>query len=406
MMPSQRSAGEKLRFDPALLCVGVFTLWAAIIYVLPFLWSVTEFYSHGLSLGLMDKDFLNYWLAGRMVLAGDQHDLFIHDLYFTHLKDVVGADAQIRSWSYPPHFLLLVWPLGLLDYTVALIVFLVVTFALFVAAVLVFRRAFAPYSERLILWLAVAAYALMMLDATQNGFLTAAALLFGLAWMKSRPVLAGLAFAVLTIKPQLGLMIPVLLICDRNWVAIRWSAIFATILVVFSAVLFGFDTWHAYLTETLAYQRYVMTDWGGIFLRMMPTVFGSLRTLGFSPDLAIAVQSFVSLVAVVLVIAMLRKEKDPLRQVFIVTCGTFLITPYAFNYDMGALSVAAALVVGSDQLRRNAPTRTIISVIAVLAGIVTNLGRADLPVAPLILAAGLLTIAFPIWSRSHTGTAQ
>src|SRR5688572_9494522 len=107
--------------------------------------------------------------------------------------------------------------------------------------------------------------------ATPNGFLSAAAILFGLAMMKRRPALAGLAFSLLTIKPQLGFLVPVLLVCERNWRGIGWSALFSALLVALSVACFGIASWQGYLTDSLAYQRHVMVGWEGIFLRMMPT---------------------------------------------------------------------------------------------------------------------------------------
>ena len=45
-------------------------------------------------------------------------------------------------------------------------------------------------------------------------------------------LLAGLAFALLTIKPQLGILVPLLLLFERNWRAIGWSAVFTVLLVL------------------------------------------------------------------------------------------------------------------------------------------------------------------------------
>ena len=253
---------------------------------------------HGLqTIDLVQRDFVNYWMGGRMALAGTEQDLFVHDVYFARLQEFFGAGIEIRSWSYPPHFLLMLWPLGYLDYESALAVFLVLTLALFVASVYVFRANLAPQSSVAILCCALLGFMLMQLDAMQNGFLTAAFLLFGLAWMRQRPLLAGFAFACLTIKPQLGFLIPILLLWDRNWLAMLWSVVFTMALVAASVAFFGVDSWHAYLTSTLAYQRSVMTDWYGVFLLMMPTAFGSVRALGGSPDLAMAVQWPVSIAA-------------------------------------------------------------------------------------------------------------
>ena len=205
-------------------------------------------------------------------------------------------------------------------------------------------------------------------------------------------MLAGIAFACLTVKPQLGLLIPVLLVFDRNWRAFFWSAVCTAVLVLLSVAAFGVDSWTAYLTETLEYQRSVMTDWYGIFLRMMPTVFASMRTLEFSPAQAAQVQLPVTLIAAAAILWLLHRQRDGLHRAFVVTCGTFLITPYGFNYDMGALSVCASLLAVETLGRGRKLTAVSIAVIAAISAAVMNLGRAGLPITPLVFAIGLGTL--------------
>jgi hypothetical protein len=375
------------------LCLVILTLSALVIYVLPLLWYVNLALFHDVPLDLTNRDFVNYWMAARFTLDGTQRELFTHDIYFARLQQMFGPEYPIHSWSYPPHFLLFLWPLGFLSYERALAVFLAVTLAMFVAAALAFRRRYAADSDRTVLALALAAFSMMMILATQNGFLTAALLLYGLAWMKDRPLAAGLAFACLTIKPQLGFLLPLLLLLDRNWRVIAWTACFSLLLVGISIACFGLKSWHAYLTETLAYQRFVMTNWGGPFLYMMPTTFGSVRTLGFQPATGYVVQWLVSVVSALLVLWLLWREVDPLRRVFIVVCGTLIITPYAFNYDMGALAVVCAVMLGSNRFIGNRGFAVVLAILAALPALVANLGRANVPISPLILAAALLVVA-------------
>ncbi|HEV8330392.1 MAG TPA: glycosyltransferase family 87 protein [Steroidobacteraceae bacterium] len=387
---------RRLKAQPPLLCAVGLAAAATLIYVLPWIWAVHTQLVHNVhAVDLTQRDFVNYWMGARMALAGTEIDLFTHDIYFARLQELFGANIEIRSWSYPPHFLLMLWPLGYLDYLPALGVFLAVTLALFLTAVWVFRAAFAPQSHVAILCCALLAFVLMQLDATQNGFLTAAFLLFGLAWMKERPLLAGLAFACLTIKPQLGFLIPVLLLWNRNWLALLWSCVFTLALVSASIVCFGLDSWSAYLGQTLAYQRSVMSDWSGTFLLMMPTAFGSARAIGLSPGIATLVQWAASLMGAALVVRLLRCDRDPLHRAFVVACGTFLMTPYAFNYDMGALSVIAAIVASAPPIASQRAAATVMAGIGALAGIVTNLGRSGVPVAPLVLAIGLIALSPP-----------
>jgi arabinofuranan 3-O-arabinosyltransferase len=397
---STHGSAESLLF----LCVAVFALFSTGIYFFQLHDLALAMSGPGVSPLLADKDFANYWMAGNLVRDGTYNDLWLQSDYFRHLQAAFGDAYGIRNWSYPPHFLLLVWPLGFLSYKFALVVFLVGTFGLFMWSVSAFRRSLAKNWHAGLLFLVLVPYTVMMLVTTQNGFLTSALLLLGLARMRHHPIQAGLCFALLTIKPQLGLLVPLLLVFDRNWATIRWAAIATLLLLALSVVFFGLDSWHLYLTETLAYQRYVMTDWQGIFLRMMPTVFGSVRTLGFRPEAALALQWPVSVISAALVAWVLWKEKEPLRRVFAITVGTFLVSPYGFNYDMGACAVTAGLLLGSPRAPMSRPATFLVAIVAMLPAVVMNLGRAGFPIAPIVLLVALLDVAIEGHRRSGLAT--
>lgn len=382
--------------DPLKVFLGAFAAGAVLIYLLPLLWSLSfrARLEIPLTAGLHENDFVNYWMAARMTLVGDYQLLFVHDSYFAELQRTFGANIEIRSWSYPPHFLLLLWPLGFLTYPVAFGVFLFVTLGLFICATVVFWRAYGR-PDAWVLILALPGYLAMMLSATQNGFLTAALLLLGFAWMKSKPFLAGMVFGLLSLKPQLVFLVPLLLVLDRNWRTLAWSAVTCALLVALSLALFEFESWRLYATETLRYQQFVMTDWYGIFLCMMPTAFGSIRALGLTPELAAYVQWPFSVAGILLVFLALWRDASLLRRIFAVTCGTFVITPYAFNYDMGALTVVASVLVASADSPNSRAGKMVVALVAVLSGIVANLGRANLPLAPLILFLSLAVVVVP-----------
>ena len=379
--------------------IGPIAAIGMVAYALPIFILIHGLLADGMLISLVNRDFVNYWVAGNLVLEGEHLDLFNQQVYFARLQELFGRDFPIHNWGYPPHFLLLIWPLGFLSYKTGLVLFLLAGLALFLFAVWKFKRQYAPLADGKLLLIAIVAYGLMMIDTTQNGFLTAALLLLGLTFKDSRPILAGLAFGLLTIKPQLGLLLPLYLLFERNWAAIFWSVVFTAVLVAVSAAVFGTASWVAYLTDTLEYQRFVMTDWYGIFLAMMPTVFGAARSLGLPPETAYALQWPVSIVTLMAVIWLLRQDRDPLRRIFIFVCGTFLVSPYALNYDMGALAVIAALILGSTEERGHWQLWSI-GAIAALPAAVMNLGRAGLPIAPLLLAAGLIAI----WAMNESSS--
>lgn len=90
--------------------------------------TILDLMADGISPGFANKDFANYWTAGKLVLSDRTMDLFgPQSIYFANLTAAFGLDYQWHNWSYPPHYLLLIWPLGLLGYKAAMMLFLGVT---------------------------------------------------------------------------------------------------------------------------------------------------------------------------------------------------------------------------------------------------------------------------------------
>ncbi len=398
------SPGASKPAKPIIWLWLAFAAAAVVSYVVPFAWAANLYSRVGQwPVNLFDRDFVNYWVGGKLIIAGQHSLLFDPGGYYAHLKSLFGADFQIHAWSYPPIYLLFVWPLGLLDYFPAMALFLGGTFAFFLFSAHVFLRRFAPDAHRGLTALAMAGFVAMMLAATQNGFLIAALMLLALSWMHTRPVLAGLALACLTIKPQLGLLFAVVVLIDRNWRLLGWTALFAGSLAALSVAVFGLESWRGFIQAVVPYQGYVMTHWYGIFLRMMPSTFGSLRTLGVSPSMAFTSHLVVAALALPLIIWMLVKLRDSLERAFVLLAGTFVLTPYAFNYDMGALVVAAALLAQSPSLAASRGTTLLIAFVAVLPGAMTELGRAGLPLTPLVLLGALAAVARATMTRPAPG---
>jgi hypothetical protein len=356
----------------------LFGLIAIVVMVnlIPALSFVAALFDGRITPSLVDRDFVNYWMGAHLSLQGDQTDLFGQRVYFAHLEELFGPQAQSRAWSYPPHMLLIVFPLGLIPYEPSLAIFLVLSFMIFLAAAELFRRTGVPSADRLVL------------SAAQNGFLTGALLLFGLSWRGRHPVLAGLAFGLLTIKPQLGILIPVLLLFERDWATILWSAVFALVLVALSASIFGVEIWHAYLTVTIAEQRSVLTDWTGGFLYMMPTAFAAARTLGADPSLAALLQGPFSALGIITAAWLFMRDASASGRTFALLCATFVVSPYGFDYDMGALAVASATFL-SAQNGAGRGAGAMLLAVALLPAFVFPLGSVGLPIAPLLLAIAL-----------------
>ena len=85
----------------------------------------------------------------------------------------------------------------------------------------------------------------------------------------------------------------------------------------------------------------MVDDVGTLFIRMMPTIMPSLALAGVSAGLAAIVQVVVALGAIGLLLW--RMPKDSGEAGLATATATFLVLPYAFNYDMTVAGLAGLL---------------------------------------------------------------
>ena len=286
------------------------------------------------------RDFVNYWTAGVAVLEGLVMMIFDVGEFHAYQEHLLGHPFSEHNWSYPPHMLLLVWPFGFLPYVWALAAWSFVTLGLYLWAATTGRQ------DRHIILLA-----LLLAPATfanfaggQNGFITGALLICGLRLLGPKPILAGILFGVLTVKPQLGLLLPFALLAARQWSAILSASVTTLVLVGLSVVLFGWESWQAYITQVIPLQTEIMNERPGIFLAMMPSAYMGLRLLEVEPLLRNAVQGIFALIALAGVVWAFARSADDELKFGVLAVGTFLASPYGFNYDMTTVSLAVILV--------------------------------------------------------------
>ncbi len=356
-----------------------------------------------ISLAWSNRDFANYWIAARMALAGDVTDLFApQPVYFSHMSAVFGPDYPWHNWSYPPHYLLTVLPVGLLGYKPALVAYLLGTFLILCGSI----RLLAPQADHrqfLLLMPAIVANAL----AAQNGFFTAALLLCGLAARYERPVLAGVCFGLLTIKPQLGVLLPLLLVFERRWMVFATAAATTLLLVAISVAVFGLSSWRGYLDHVVPYQTSVMREGTGIFLHMMPSMFGSMRSLGFPADPALAAHLPLAVAALGLWIFSLRRLQASGSRAASTVFATFVVVPYTLSYDLVALAAVAALWPFAGGRPARGALAFFLAAVAVVPIVMPYFGLASLPITSLVIPLAWITLlanegALPTRRRSAT----
>ena len=292
-------------------------------------------------LHVVGRDFLNFWMYGRAAGKPDPGRYYDLRTYWAATEALTGPGYPQQLWSYPPTVMLLAAPFGLLAYMPALALWTVIGIAAFILGLRLWTR-----DPRYIVPLLLSPAAIFGLVSGQFALLATAAMLAVLRRRESRPLLAGVILGLLTLKPQLGLFFPIMLLATRSWRVIGAAAATAIAIAALTAMLWGSDVWLAYLGRGIANQSQVLTDPDNLSELHMATLFINARSAGLSIAEASAVQAVASLLAIVLVWITFsrRPPADDLRaNAIFLACAAFG-TPYMMSYDTLPLVVAMVLL--------------------------------------------------------------
>ncbi len=332
---------------------------------------------------VLGRDFLNTWMGGRSAFFGGPAPWFDLRAYNEALQQMLGTNYQEHYWSYPPHLMLFIWPFGIMPYLPAYIAWCAIGVALYLFACssVIPREKF--------LFLAVAPGIAVCIFFGQNGFYTSALLIGGLLCLDRRPVLAGVLFGILTIKPQMGLLLPVVLLLERRWVTIASAVATTAVLVMATAMLFGWNIWIEFWQKVVPQQQALMTSGGGVLYAVISSVFYAGRLWDFPLNVDWMMQWFVSALAFAAVVWTYWKPRDPALSLALFITATFLFTPYILNYDMVVFGFVVALLRDRGDITMRDHWLLVVvwtlPVTMMLAAVVW------IPLAPLVL------IAFAIW---------
>lgn len=338
----------------------------------------------GPELKVLFPDFLVFWAAARAFIEHKLGMIYSIDV-FTDYQNVLFADrfpnvVHFRPFFYPPIWLLMLAPLGLLAVGKAYAFFMSGTVAL--ATSVLARRD--PWG-----WLAVlvSPAAVWVVLAGQNTFLSVALFYGGLHLLAGSPVLAGILLGLLSYKPQIFVLVPLALLAARQWRALVSMAATVLVLVLVSAAIFGPSFWLAFLeaAREAAGPRVAEVMFERIYMHMT-TLVAAARIVGLSPAVSGIVQTAGAVLAVAAVwLAFSRKGQSDAR-IAVLATATFLVSPYTLNYDLLLLMPAAVAMFRLGIAEGFKPLERLVLLLLWLIptfGMVLN--RLDLPIMPLVI---------------------
>jgi alpha-1,2-mannosyltransferase len=286
----------------------------------------------------LGTDFANVYAAGKLALAGEPAAAYDWDTHHAMQARVFGRiNIPYYGWHYPPMFLLIAAALATLPYLAALAVYQAATLAAYLATVV----KIAGRSEA---WLPALAFPGVFVNLTHghNGFITAALMGGALLMLDRRPLLAGALFGALAFKPQLGLLVPLVLAATGRWRVMTAAGATALALAALVWLVLGEEVFTAFWHSLPMTQRVIVEGAPGF--HKIQSVYAALRQLGLPVALANAVQGATALGVAAALVRLWRSTAAFELKAAALLIGSGLTTPYVLDYDLVVLAPAIAFL--------------------------------------------------------------
>jgi hypothetical protein len=290
-----------------------------------------------------ETDFLAYWAAAK--LAANGHPQAAYDPAAIAAVQATVILSHVRMpFGYPPAFLLLIVPLGLIPCAIAFAGWIVATGTAYLAAA---RRLFPGHG-----WIAAAAFPPVVVSGIigQNGLLTAALVMAAATALPRRPFIAGLFMGCLVIKPQLALLYPLAFVAGGQWRAFAGAAVAATGLSLLALLSFGPGTYMAMGHEAALFASIVTSGNTGWY--KMASVYSALRLAGLGNQPAWACHILVALAAAAMTAIVWRGRHDLSAKMAVLVAASMLVSPCLYVYDTVVLLIPLLWLLGQGESRR------------------------------------------------------
>jgi hypothetical protein len=295
---------------------------------------------------VIGRDFLNLWMYGVAAFEPDPARYYDIVTYNDTLAHLLGPGYPGQNWPNPPTALVVMAPFGVFNYFPAL-------FAWFAVSLTAFTLAGRSEVKdlRVLLIVLVSPAALMCVLSGQSSLLTTAALLVIFASLDTRPVLAGVLIGLLTVKPQLGILFPFMLVASGRWKVFFTAAATAIALLFASIAIGGLEGWQAYVTKALPLQREVLQDAAGTAMPFQPSIFMNIRgVVGNHIGEIVQFAFTLAAVAAVSLAFRTRRDADPRTLQALFFACTVSASPYMGAYDLLPLTFAAVALIAEEKL--------------------------------------------------------
>ncbi|WP_419689760.1 glycosyltransferase family 87 protein [Burkholderia theae] len=315
------------------------------------IWAYVIRYAPGIAIKRPGADYAVFWSASYLMLHGapwQAYDLPTFSRLSAALFPYFRGEGFV-AWLYPPTYLLLVTPLALLPFAIGYPLF--VAFGIVVFGCAAWRVSGLGATPGV---LRVGAFALVAAPCVfvtamlgQNAFLTAACAALAVYWADRRPMWAGLCIGLLSVKPQMALLFPFVLIAARAWRTIAWAALATTAFGALSVLVCGVESPRLFAAST-GLARSLILEHRVMFWFASPTPFAAFRLAGLPLGAAYAAHACVAAIAIAAACIVWVRSRDTRVRAAALAVATLVANPYVWHYELAwlGLAIACMLAIG------------------------------------------------------------
>jgi Glycosyltransferase family 87 len=219
-------------------------------------------------------EFVGVRAAGELTLDGQAAAAYDWTAHGHRHSAITQQTSDVYyPWGYPPPYLAVAALLATLPYVASALLWIAGTLALQIWSLFAITGTARAASSQ-----SAAPPAFINISLAHTGFLLAGLMGLGLMALATAPTAAGVAFGLLTFKPQFGLLVPVALIAGGHWRTFLSAALTIAFMVGGSLVAFGAEPWIEFpaqlarLSDIFRFERLQMS--------MLISIYGLGRTLG------------------------------------------------------------------------------------------------------------------------------
>jgi alpha-1,2-mannosyltransferase len=289
-------------------------------------------------------DYISFYAASKLALSGHAVDVWHPGAHRVAENSVFNRDLGYWAFFYPPAYLLFCLPLALVSYGWSLVIAMGATAAAAVRLTLSWFKRIRPEMKGG--WLPVLAFPgiWMNIACGQNAALTTAIMAGGCLLLNRAPILSGLVFGMMVIKPQLAIAIPFILAADGRWKTFFATGFSAATLSLAALLLVGPAGYAAFFANG-AMARQALEN-GLVEISAMQSLFAALKVLGASNAIAYAAQALLAIGVLGWSSVVIRRHRpDYLAIGALLAVVTPLLSPFLLNYDLLMLALPLGWII-------------------------------------------------------------